>query len=262
MENTELKIKNILTELKTDFDAISLKAEFEDEGSTFEEVQLLKKFADDCNLDLTIKIGGCGALNDINFCNKLYSNTIVAPMIESPYAAKKFVSKVKETYGEKIPELFVNIETITGVNNLEHIFNSEDSNFLSGIVVGKCDLAHSLGLCGKDVNGSYIFSMVEDISKLCKLYNKNLIVGGGISNESLDFLKSLGIENIHRFETRKVIFDAKNTLQYKPSEAIKKAMIFEILWIEYCAKVFNSPLNENRIFTLLKRLENFELCSV
>ena len=43
------------------------------------------------NVDLNVKIGDCEAKNDIFFCKKIKSNSIVAPMVASEYALRKFI---------------------------------------------------------------------------------------------------------------------------------------------------------------------------
>ena len=102
----------LLENLKENFHAIGLKAEFESEGSTYEEVLALKKLGDKNNLPIVLKIGGCGALRDIQEAKKIGVSSIVAPMIESKYALNKFVETVRKVYleDEKIKILIVSRE--------------------------------------------------------------------------------------------------------------------------------------------------------
>ena len=95
---------------------VGVKQSLEDEGASFEEIALMRKITRKAGLNLNVKIGGCEAKNDIYFCKGIKTNSIVAPMVESLYALKKFlqISKV----GTNIP-LLVNIETISAIRNLD-----------------------------------------------------------------------------------------------------------------------------------------------
>lgn len=225
----------LLENLKQNFHAVGLKAEFESEGSTYEEVLALKKLSD---LPLSLKIGGCGALRDIQEAKKIGVTSIVAPMIESRYALNKFVETIRKVYSEdeKI-NLYINIETITGFNAIDEIINDKDFNCIKGIVLGRNDLAESMGI--DDVEDNRIFEIAEKISE--KIKNKEFVIGGKITEKSLSFIRQLPIT---KFETRKIILDKNADV-----ESINKAIEFEILWIK----------NKNiKSLEDYKRLENLE----
>lgn len=229
---------NLSESLKQNFHAIGLKAEFESEGATYEEVLALKKLGDKINLPIVLKIGGCGALRDIQEAKKIGVSSIVAPMIESKYALNKFIETVRKVYleNEKI-NLYINIETITGFNAIDEIINDKDFDYIKGIVLGRNDLAESMGI--EDVEDGRIFEIAEEISN--KLKDKEFVIGGKITEKSLSFIKKLPIT---RFETRKVVLDKNADI-----ESINKAIEFEILWIK----------NKNiKSIEDYKRLENLE----
>ena len=62
--------------------------------------------------------------------------------------------------------------------------------------------------------------------------NKEFVVGGGVSAQSVPFFEKLPY--LTRFETRKVIFDAKKALidASAVEEGISKALEFEVMWIK------------------------------
>ena len=93
--NSKLK-KNLVSEIKKlkNLGLSGVKLSLEDEGSTFEDLRIMSKITKSLNINLNIKIGGCEAKNDINFCKSLNPNSIVAPMVESEYALKKFIQSV------------------------------------------------------------------------------------------------------------------------------------------------------------------------
>ena len=107
-------MKKLLYELKNNYNAAGLKAEFESEGASYEEVEELKQLSLQSGLPLTLKIGGCGALRDMINAKKIGVNAIVAPMIESKYALNKFIQTYRTVYKEFNIDLYINIETETG----------------------------------------------------------------------------------------------------------------------------------------------------
>lgn len=249
------EIKRILTELKNNHKILGIKAEVEDEGASFEEVFLLNELAKEYGLTFTLKIGGCGALNDIELAKKIRVNSIVAPMIETRYALKKFTESINSVYFNGAhPELFINIETISGCKKFNDIISSKEAELITGVTIGRFDLAKSLNLGCKDIHGEKICSIVEDLSTQIKQHDKKLIIGGGISDESIKFFKKLNC--IDKFETRKIIFDAQNSIKNNDKKGIIKAMEFELLWIEYKKKnlSYNENMLEKRIKSLSERL--------
>ena len=117
MNNLEKKMVCILNDLKENHHVIGIKAEFEAEGTRLEEALRLKEVVTKAGLDLTIKIGGCEALKDMYDSRIIGVNTIVAPMIETPYAMKKYIQATKLAFPEEEREeidFLINIETETG----------------------------------------------------------------------------------------------------------------------------------------------------
>ena len=119
-----------------------MKLEFEAEGTSFEEALVLKEMAQKSGLELTVKIGGCEAVRDVIDTKKLEAQTVIAPMIESEYALKKFISAVKNIY-ENVNDnrLFINIETVTALENFDKIINSKNFRYINGIIFGRGDMS-------------------------------------------------------------------------------------------------------------------------
>ena len=258
MSSIDSKIEELLIDLKEHHCITSLKAEFEAEGASFDEVLLLKQYADSVGLDLTLKVGGCEAVRDLRDAKKIGANVIVAPMIESAYALKKFISAVSNIYTDEVwPELLINIETITGINNIDEIITSEDFLKISGIVIGRTDLVGSLGLSSLDSDINVIFEFSQRVSDLMKSMNKKMIIGGSISDNSLNFLKDLSY--LSNLETRKVVFTPSILHNGGFTDGINKALRFEILWLEN--KISSSPLPNSydleRLRVLNKRYNCF-----
>ena len=240
---------DILNDLHKNYGAIAVKSEFAQEAATLEETLMLANLAKQFDMDLTIKIGGCEALKDMYDAENIGANSVVAPMIESPYALKKFVTLSDDMLKSK--KLFINIETITGFKNIDEILNSDSFKNVSGIVFGRSDFAKSLNLRCSDSDTDKVFDYVNSVSKKIKETGKEFIVGGNISKLSVPFLKQLPY--ITKFETRKIIFSADVLKTAYIDKAIQKAIEFEIEWINN-----KSSINDKITVNDEKRLKLLE----
>lgn len=237
MNLLEEKITDLLKELKENYNAIALKAEFEDEGSSLEDTLRLQGFANRAGLELNVKIGGCGALKDLYEAKHFGAKSIVAPMIESAYAVEKYLQTIDIAFEEDEKEqtdFYINLETIVGYKNIDQILSVSNHKNIKGIVVGRLDFVKSMNLANKKVNSCQIFEITSDIAQRVKQLQKKLTIGGNVSTESVDFFKNLPNNSLDHIETRKVVFDFKRSSNSKETleEGIKKALNFEILWIE------------------------------
>lgn len=252
MNSLEEKMLYILEDLKENYHVSGIKAEFEAEGSRFDEVLRLKDSISKIDLDLTIKIGGCEAISDMREAKNLSPAVIVAPMVETPYAMKKFVNAIDNVFTEKENiKFYINTETITGFNNFNDMVTSDDFKKLDGVVLGRGDMTSSIGLTRDDVNSEQIYNIAYSISNIMNEQNKNFIVGGGVSVESLPFFKRLPY--LSGFQTRKVIFDSKALLSNQADKGILKAIGFEIMWLKNKQEYYGlSKQDEIRIEMLSK----------
>lgn len=238
MNTLEKKMINTLIDLKENHNITALKAEFEDEGTSMDEALRLKEMSNQVGLDLTIKIGGCGALKDMHDAREIGVNSVVAPMVESAYAMKKFVNATKQVFSESERErervnFFVNIETIMGYNNLDDILSAQEIRNITGVVLGRLDMCGSMGLSCEDVNSEQIFNIANTLANKLSVHNKKLIIGGNVSICSLPFFKNLPLNSLYKFETRKIIFNAQKALEDKNiDKGILKAVEFEIMWLK------------------------------
>lgn len=234
-----------LIELKS-LGAVGVKQSLEDEGSSFNEITLMRSITRHSKLNLNVKIGGCEAKNDVFFCKKLNTNSIVAPMVESSYALKKFIQI--SNYGKKIP-LLINIETINSIDNLNSIINSKEFSKLSGIVLGRSDLAGSLGMTKKQVNSKKIFNILKKVFKKIKnKQSKKFIIkmGGSITKDSKNFISNLYKKKLlDRIETRNIEIRLNNKTLNNLDTIIFKAFKFEIDWLRYKIKINSNKNRDN-----------------
>tara|TARA_Y100001970_G_C14243061_1_gene866118 strand:+ start:891 stop:1670 length:780 start_codon:yes stop_codon:yes gene_type:complete len=224
------KIIFLLKRLKK-FNAVAVKQSLEDEGASFEDLMVMKKVTEKAKIHLNVKIGGCEAKNDIYFCEKLNVTGIVAPMVESPYALRKFLQTISKKNKQN---LYVNLESIQAFKNVTKIINKPNLKRLSGVVIGRSDLAGSLDLEKKVVDSTKIFKLVYNVLK--KVKKKKLItkMGGSLTSHSRNFVKKLYLKNLlDRVETRNIEIRLSNKVINNFENIIEAIFKFELEWLKY-----------------------------
>jgi hypothetical protein len=75
---------------------------------------------------------------------KIAADVIVAPMIESKFAFKKFIDS---TLNNKIINKYINIESKLGFENIDEILSLHNKKKfkINDIIIGRLDLTNSLG---------------------------------------------------------------------------------------------------------------------
>jgi len=227
------KIVESLQNLKK-FGITAVKQSLEDEGVSHEDLILMKKITQKAKLDLNVKIGGCEAKNDIFFCEWLNVRGIVAPMVESPYALRKFLQTISNKNKQN---LYVNLESIQAFNNISKILKQRNLKRLTGVVIGRSDLAGSLNLEKKEVDSKRIFNLVQ--TALQKIKKKNLIIkmGGSLTANSKDFIYKLYKKKIlDRVETRNIEIKLNNYVLNNFENIINSIFMFELEWLKFKQK--------------------------
>lgn len=213
-----------------------VKISFEDEGLTGELAQIITSITMRAGVPVAIKIGGCEARRDLHDAKVLGADKVVAPMIETAYALKKFVEAKNAVYyadeGHDT-KFIINIETITGYNNLADMMRQPEANQIDGITLGRVDFSGSLGKDRNFCNSPEMQEIAQNIAQMARLNNKKFCIGGAISGAALDFMRTLPKDVFHSFETRNIIFDAQSALQDKDlNAALTHAMGFELAWMQ------------------------------
>ena len=259
MNITEEKMIELLKELKKDYGVIAVKSEFETEGSRKNELTKLRDIISKSGLKMYIKIGGCEAIRDLDDCKILSADGIMAPMIETPFAASKFKNafeKVFPTQNDGIIDRIINLETITAYNNIDGIF-AENQDFLDTVVIGRSDFSISCGIPKSQVNGSKMLEYCKDIILKSNDYGFISAFGGSISIDSLDFFNELK-DITDRLETRKIVFKI-DKMEDQYEEAVKKAIEFEYLYLKNKVDYYQSVVDEDKArFIDLKKRVNIE----
>lgn len=235
MNVVEKQMLEILIDLKMNYGAISVKAEFEAEGTRTEELLRLLDIARRASMKIALKIGGCEAIRDLIEAKQFGVDYIIAPMVETPYALEKFIeakNKVFNSEESKDVDFLVNIETETGYMYCEKICEiASTQNGLQGIVFGRVDYAGSLRLPLNMVDDDAITFACMNVAKECKSNNLDFVVGGGVSSHAINALNMIKSEFLSRFETRKVIFNVTSLANKNLKDGLIKAVHFELLWL-------------------------------
>lgn len=257
MNSTEKKMLEILKELRDEHNVSAVKAEFEAEGSRTDELVKLNEIVFRADMKLFIKIGGCEAVRDLDQCRLLGASGIMAPMIETPFAMKKFVGAAKKVYGDDVNDIewIINAETVTCKENFDDILN-EGKGFLNTISIGRVDLSSSMGLNRDVINGEEVFKTARFFAKRAKESGLLVGFGGGISFDAIGFIQNMkGLAD--KYETRKIVFKYDDNVT-RLKAGILKAMEFEVLYLQNKCDFYDRMANEDRdrMKMLAKRLES------
>ncbi|MDH6247882.1 aldolase/citrate lyase family protein [Mycobacterium sp. OTB74] len=235
MNKTERQMAEILRLGKEKHGIVSVKAEFEAEGTRLDELLRLVDIARSAGLPLVVKIGGCEAVRDLLEAKQIGVRYVVAPMVESAYALSKYIDAKNTVYDEDEEldtDFLFNLETITGYNNLDAILEVATKNRgVHGVVFGRHDFASSLGLSREAINTAEVTQYVTAAADKVKQAGLDFVVGGAVSSDALDAIQEVADSHLTRFETRKVVFDGSATTIASIADGLLNAVHFELLWL-------------------------------
>lgn len=224
----------ILLKGKEFFGVVSVKAEFEAEGTRLDELLRLVDISRSAGLPLTVKIGGCEAVRDLFDAKQIGVRYVVAPMVETPYALSKYHHAKNLVYSideQEDTDFLFNLETTTGFSNLDAMVKSSQTNGSNGLVFGRVDYAGSLGLAREDIHSDRITNDVIIAAERAKLAGIDFVMGGAISSDSLEIIKAVKSVHLSRFETRKVVFAGEAAESSNIDQGLLNAVHFELLWL-------------------------------
>ncbi len=234
MNTYEKQMLEILKRAGANYGVVAVKAEFEAEGTRVDELLRLLEIAHRADLKVAIKIGGCEAIRDLIECRQYGANYIIAPMVETPYALSKFIAGKDKFYPadeKEDTDFLFNVETRGTYDQIQEL-GELAAKGQTGMVFGRVDFAGSMGHSRDFVNSDEMVGYVCGVAEVAKKHNLDLVVGGGVSPDSIDPLRRVRAIRLDRFETRKVIFDAAVLDGEEARQGMELAIEFELLWLK------------------------------
>lgn len=254
MNSNEKKMLELLIRLKEYSCAVAVKAEFEAEGTRVEELLRLLDISRRAGFKIGLKIGGCEAVRDLIEAKQFGVDYIIAPMVETSYAASKFIeakNKIFSLEDQQDIKFLINIETKTGFLNAGEIIDKISvNNGLQGVVFGRVDYVGSHNLALDRVDEEWVTFDCKIVAGICKKHTLDFVIGGGVSRRAIEPLKDVSSVHLSRFETRKIIFESSSLDTQNLQEALLWAVHFELLWLINKREYYSVITNEDN-----KRIE-------
>src|SRR5512135_2831165 len=215
---------------------LSVKAEFEAEGTRSDELLRLLELARRAGVKVGVKIGGCEAVRDLIECRQFGVDYIIAPMIETPFALSKYIdakNKVFPLEERRGIRFLFNVETITAYRAIDALVQGcLRPDGADGVVFGRVDFVGSLGKTREAIQSDEVTDHVVEVARRCKRAGLEMVAGGAVTLESVPALRRIRAEHLDRFETRKIIFSAKVLERDDVEAALNLAGEFELLWLK------------------------------
>jgi len=235
MNKTERKMTELLVKGREEYGVVSIKAEFEAEGTRMDELLRLVDVARTAGLPLTVKIGGCEAIRDLFESKQIGVRYIVAPMVETPYALEKYIAAKNLVFSEdeiEDTDFLFNMETITCFNSRKEVVDlAASANGAQGIVFGRVDFCGSMGRNRDSINDVDITEKIIKVAALARAKNLDFVMGGGVSIDALHVVREVAAVHLSRFETRKVVFGREAVNLPNLEQGLLNAVHFELLWL-------------------------------
>jgi len=268
MNRCEREMLSVLKTLKADFGAVSVKAEFEAEGTRTDELLRLIELARRADLKIGLKIGGAEAVRDLIESKQFGVEYIIAPMVETPYALKKYIEAKNAVYSadqREDTQFLFNIETITTFNNLDDMLKvGAREGGVQGGVFGRVDFSGSMELGRAYIDKDVITRHVIAAAEACKSRGLDYVVGGAVAIQSLPELRKVHAKHLTRFETRKIIYNAHALENEEIARGLEMTVYFELLWLRNKRDHYGLIRNEDaaRIAMLEERWSKIQAASL
>ena len=220
MNQRERKMLDLLKKGASEFGYVAVKAEFEAEGTRVDELLRL---------------------------------------VESDYALTTFIEAKNKVYTPEEQEdtdFLFNLETEQAYRQLDLLLEAAKvPGGLKGPVFGRVDFSMSRGIGRDGINFDEVTECVLKTAEGCVRHKLDLVVGGGVSKDSLPALRRIQAVHLTRFETRKVIFAGNAVAAPHIEKGLLNAVHFELLWLlnkrDYYGMIHRE--DEKRIEMLEKR---------
>ena len=139
----------------------------------------------------------------------------------------------------------INIETVTALSNIDSIIDTFEG-VVHGIVFGRVDFTLSANLSRNQILDPFVCDAAIKVSSICKEHNLEFVLGGGVSVDSIDFLRELSDIRLDRFETRKCILDTAVLFKPNITNILQNCVLAELLWLKSKSSSYLQASNEDQ----------------
>lgn len=236
-------LRSKLQLLKDKYSVVGIKGGTEIEAMTFDDIDTMRNISEGI-MPMTVKIGGPEARNDIDYMMSVGVDTILAPMIESPYSLCNFVKTMNAMDQSHLCRMAVNIETIYAYNNLTAIFAMKEFEQISSVTIGRTDLSQSMVM---NVDSDRVIEITADVIRRAKSLDKQTSVGGKIMPDNAELVRQ-GTK-ADRINTRHIIIDCRAD---NITESVYNALLWERDFYYYL----------KNLYPLRAEFYNLRMCSI
>ncbi len=255
MKNQKIfQLRAKLRELTRSAGLVAVKSGTEVEDMSFGEIALILEITNGI-IPLYVKIGGAEARNDIRELSILGVQGMISPMIESPYALRKYVESMIDLvpvhrYRKLVKG--INLETITGYQHLSEIIERPEMKEISRVTAARSDLSASMDLSPDD---DLVMETCASIVKIAHIAGKRCSVGGSIHGENAAaVIAKIRSEEIN---TRHMVIDSNVIEQGNASRLLELHLDFELALYEYLAEHYagSEEIYRNRMNEIRNRIQ-------
>ena len=241
MHAVDWDLRGELEVLARSWGLVAIKTGTEVEDMGFEEIAYLRTITAGL-LPLYVKIGGPEARNDMRELLRIRVDGLIAPMIESVYALRKFIETLQEVLP---PEEYshmrkgINLETIEGFAHMNTILAAKEARELDQITAARTDLSGSMDL---SPDHERVLEICSVICARAREHDLNTSVGGAIHPAIAGRIMEL--VNPDTMNTRHMVMDCRGpTAARDPALMVQRHLEFEALLYDRLATI--SPLRSS-----------------
>ncbi len=247
MKTQLAEIRKTLHQLSQEIGIVALKTGTEVEDMDFPEIQILREISQGI-VPIVVKLGGAEARNDMRRLIAIQIDGMIAPLIESSYALRKFIQTKNELKlttrdaqtSKKIWNA-INIESKTGVQAIDEIIDSPYFGAISQVTAARSDLSQSLQLHSDNIQ---VMQICAEILKKVKARGKRTVIGGNIQPTTIPIILEMIAPDL--ISTRNLVLcaDQMQKTSDQGKRSIRKALGFEIQIYDYLSNTFLSTMKK------------------
>lgn len=224
MYKTDWDLRHELETLKRDWGLVALKTGTEVEDMPFGDIAFLKRLTDGI-VPLYVKIGGPEARNDMRELIRIRVDGLIAPMIESVYALKKFIITLKEVLSAAEYVRIrkgINLETIEGFAQMNAILSAPEARELDQITAARTDLSGSMEL---SPDNERVLEICSVICARAREHELDTSVGGAIQPAIAQRIKEA--VNPDTMNTRHMVMSCRIPVAGDAAAMVRQHLEFE-----------------------------------